>query len=115
MYSDKLETLFKKNKIEIGDRIKINNKDKILEGVLMPRPDSGNDNIIIIKLSNGYNVGIKYIEGVILEKLSGHSKEEFSFPKIKSNEYSKSNDKISLIYTGGTIGSKACYRYEILL
>ncbi len=109
MYSDKLETLFKKNKIEIGDKIKINNKGKLLEGILMPRPELGDNNIIVIKLNNGYNIGITLDEKGTVEKLVEHTKEEFSFPKIKSVENLKNNNRISLLYTGGTIGSKIDY------
>lgn len=109
MYSDKLETLFKKNKIEIGDKIKIKNKGKVLEGILMPRPELGDNNIVVLKLNNGYNIGISYDEKSILEKLSEHTKEEFSFPKVKDIGESKNKNKVSLIYTGGTIGSKIDY------
>lgn len=109
MYSDKLEMLFKKSKIEIGDKIKVNNKGKALEGILMPRPELGDNNIVVIKLSNGYNIGIKIEEKSTIEKLAEHTKEEFSFPKIKNIENLKNSNKISLLYTGGTIGSKVDY------
>ncbi|MEM0201371.1 MAG: Glu-tRNA(Gln) amidotransferase subunit GatD [Candidatus Micrarchaeaceae archaeon] len=109
MYSDKLEMLFKKNKIEVGDKIKIINDYKVIEGILMPRPDFGDNNIIVIKLSNGYNIGIKYTEKILFEKVSKHKKEEFLFPKIKVDENLKSNNNITLLYTGGTIGSKIDY------
>ncbi len=109
MYSDKLEMLFKKSKIEIGDQIKVNNKGKALEGILMPRPELGDNNIVVIKLSNGYNIGIKIEEKSTIEKLAEHTKEEFSFPKIKNIENLKNSNKISLLYTGGTIGSKVDY------
>ncbi len=109
MYSDKLEMLFKKSKIEIGDKIKVNNKGRTLEGILMPRPELGDNNIVVIKLSNGYNIGIKIEEKSTIEKLAEHTKEEFSFPKIKNIENLKNSNKISLLYTGGTIGSKVDY------
>ncbi len=106
MYSEGLEAVFTKKKIEIGDRIKIGDKE-ILEGVLMPRPETDNNNIIVLKLSNGYNVGVSYA-GQEITKLDGHKREAFSFPKIAKTN-SNELDKLSLLYTGGTIGSKIDY------
>ncbi len=108
MYSKTLDTIFKKKGIEIGDRIKIINDSKHIEGILMPRPDTGNDGIIVIKLDNGYNIGIEYENDLDIKKLAEHKKEIFSFPKnIETN--SKKLETISLLYTGGTIGSKIDY------
>ncbi len=108
MYSEQLETIFKKQKIEIGDRIKFTVNKKEIEGVLMPRPDSGNPNILVVKLDNGYNIGLEYKEGQIIEKLLQHKKEGFIFPKSKVGT-TDSLSKVALLYTGGTIGSKIDY------
>jgi hypothetical protein len=39
-----------------GDRVRIVTKDREYEGIFMPNEET---DAIIIKLSNGYNVGIK--------------------------------------------------------
>ena len=49
MYSKGLRNLFKKKRIEIGDKIKILKKNKEYIGILMPRT-MGNEEIVIIKL-----------------------------------------------------------------
>ena len=38
-----------------GDRVKVTAKDEIKEGILMPNEETGS---VIIKLDNGYNIGI---------------------------------------------------------
>ena len=38
-----------------GDRVKLITKDEIKEGILMPNEETSS---IVIKLDNGYNVGI---------------------------------------------------------
>ena len=45
-------------KPEYGDIIKIHTADNAYEGTLMPRPEVFQKDHTIIKLSNGYNIGI---------------------------------------------------------
>ncbi|MEM3404941.1 MAG: Glu-tRNA(Gln) amidotransferase subunit GatD [Candidatus Micrarchaeaceae archaeon] len=107
MYSKTLQNVFKKKGITIGDAVKIRSKGSDFEGILMPRPDVGDENIIVIKLRNGYNIGIRFDADVAIER-SGSAREEFSFPKgiLPSNA---DLPKVTLLYTGGTIGSKIDY------
>ena len=42
-----------------GDYVKIITKNKTFEGVLIPRPEILENDITVIKLDNGYNIGIK--------------------------------------------------------
>lgn len=105
-----------------GDRIKIRKKrDKgngiiIYEGIVMPTPTPTASKNIAIKLDNGYNIGIRYEEGVEIEIIS-RSKPE----KNKKDKVSEENEKergikketlprISILSTGGTIASKVDYR-----
>ena len=44
--------------IKIGDRVVVRRKGKIIEGILMPRNELADDEHIVIKLDNGYNIGI---------------------------------------------------------
>ncbi|MEM0087113.1 MAG: Glu-tRNA(Gln) amidotransferase subunit GatD [Candidatus Micrarchaeaceae archaeon] len=107
MYSKAVSDAFEKAGISIGDAVKIHSGDSIFEGTVMPRPEIGDENIIVLKLKNGYNVGIRFGENVKLERV-GSSKEKFSFPKSKPQS-NKGLPRISLLYTGGTIGSKVDY------
>jgi len=108
VYSDELMTVFKKNGIEIGDTIKVESGKESTEGELMPKTEMSADNVIIIKLQNGYNLGIVYDRGVSMKKLSKGSKGiEFPKAEIKSR---KGLPKVVLIYTGGTIGAKVDYK-----
>ncbi len=107
MYSNDIEDLLKKNKIEIGDKIRIEKNNDEFIGTLLPRPDIGDKNTILIKLENGYNIGIAYAKDIKIEKISNiHS--TFSFPKAEIKE-SKDLPKVTLIGTGGTIQSRIDY------
>lgn len=106
MYSKNIKEFFTLNKISINDKILIESQNLKVEGILMPNTEANSEDSILIKLNNGYNIGLKFSEIKITkleqtEKKFGHSK------------YSKKTDptlpNIKLIYTGGTIGSKIDY------
>ena len=107
MYSSELSGLFARLGIALGDTISVTSKDGTTEGILMPRPDVGENNIIVIKKKDGYNIGVRYEKGMKIAKVSSGSGIP-SFPKATA-KHDKSLQNISLLYTGGTIGSKIDY------
>ncbi len=82
---------------------KVKTKDnKVFEGYLVNETSE----FIIIKLKNGYNIGIRNDDILELDK------EEIK-PKYENKKYKKlenKNNKISILATGGTILSKIDYR-----
>jgi glutamyl-tRNA(Gln) amidotransferase subunit D len=107
MYSEEIEGILSSAHIKPGDLVKLKTGEKIFEGVLMPRPDAGESGIMIIKLNNGYNIGIKFRESSKIEKLKSQQS-SFSFPAAHA-ERRKGLNRVDLLYTGGTIGSKVDY------
>ncbi len=106
MYSEALEAEFKKHGISIGDKIKVSSQKGDFSGTLMPRPEAGSSSIIVIKLENGYNVGIRFSADAKIEKLGKGETQRI----LKSSlEFSKDLPNVDLLYTGGTIGSKIDY------
>ncbi|MEM4336402.1 MAG: Glu-tRNA(Gln) amidotransferase subunit GatD [Candidatus Woesearchaeota archaeon] len=92
---------------EAGDRVKIICQDSIIEGVLIQRPSLLPQDFIVIKLDNGYNIGvdkkkIKRIE--VLEKY----KPKKTKKKIKL-KFNKKLPIVTILSTGGTISSKVDY------
>ncbi len=107
LYSRDIETLLKAKKIGIGDRIKIQKGSVDYSGILMPRIESGDASTLVIKLDNGYNIGIKFEKGMVLQKVgSGRKLGKFPTRKIKLNPQLP---KISILSTGGTIASRVDY------
>jgi len=92
---------------EVGDKVEVNVKGKIYKGIVMPTPELAEKNTLILKLDNGYNIGIKITKETKIKKIG---KEKFEgFPKYKP----KINPKlptISMITTGGTITSRVDYK-----
>ena len=87
-----------------GDRVKVIAKDEIKEGILMPNEETGS---VIIKLDNGYNIGIdsKNVKEI---KILGKYKAKEA-PKTEIKKDSK-KPTISILHTGGTIASKVDYK-----
>ncbi len=105
MYSDKVMKALERSGIGIGDRIRIEKKGQVWEGILLPRPE-GNPDYIVIKLDSGYNTGIKYEEGTrltLLEKAKPRKNQAREIP------HNPDLPSIAVIHTGGTIASKVDY------
>lgn len=93
--------------IKPGDRIRIYKDKQTFEGIVLPKTEYDDKNSIIIKLDNGYNIGIKIDKNTKIEKL-GERKELEKFP-LKKPEKRPELPSISLISTGGTIASRIDY------
>ncbi len=93
----------KKENIEPGDRIKVETKKLRREGILMPHHDFSNEEIITIKLDNGYNIGVAIDKNSEIKLISKHKKVK---KKQKEIPFDKKKPTVSVIGTGGTI---ACY------
>jgi len=104
MYRKKfIEDLLKTINAEDGDRISIENKKMKKEGVLMPHHQFSDEDIITIKLDNGYNIGFAVDNDTKITLLEKHKVIE---KKSKTIPFDKNKPTVSIIGTGGTI---ACY------
>jgi glutamyl-tRNA(Gln) amidotransferase subunit D len=104
MYGSEVEKILKAKGVELGDSIKVKWKNSLFEGTLMPKPDVGDENILVLKLKNGYNVGLKTIEVSLIEKQKQVKQEQ------KESSTNPNLPNISIIGTGGTISSKVDYK-----
>ena len=92
---------------ESGDRVKVICRDEIVEGILIQRPEILPQNMVVVKLDSGYNIGIdkKKIKRIdVLQKYR---------PKKKKKIHIKINKKlptVAVLSLGGTISSKVDYK-----
>ena len=87
-----------------GDRVKVTAADETVEGILMPKEEKG---FIVIKLDNGYNIGIDNKKIKKIDVIEKYKKSEKRKEKIK---FDKKKPTISILHTGGTIASKVDYK-----
>ncbi len=90
--------------VEIGDYVEVKSKKGVFRGIIMPRPMFSSPEILVLKLDNGYNIGIIPREIKIIKKRVEKEKRK------RVIKYEKGRKTISFIGTGGTIASYVDYR-----
>ena len=108
MYSFEVDSFLKSKKAGVGDRIKIIKGKNVYEGLLMPRIELGDPSSIVIKLDNGYNVGIKHEKGLQLSLVKKGKPLTYKPNEIKALKDSK-KPTVSILGCGGTIVSRVEY------
>jgi glutamyl-tRNA(Gln) amidotransferase subunit D len=84
-------------KIEIGDRILVVTKTGKKEGILMPHHEFSGEDILTVKLDNGYNVGIAVDKDT---KFTLVKKGKKTVKTSKNIPFDKNKPTISIIGTG---------------
>ncbi|OWJ55067.1 Glu-tRNA(Gln) amidotransferase subunit GatD [Pyrodictium delaneyi] len=111
-------SLLNKADAKPGDRIRITRSDgRVFEGILMPRYAISSKPIIVIKLDNGYNIGVRVDEKTIVEVVK--TKEAIlreaaagapaTIPLLEESPPAEERPKVTILGTGGTIASKVEY------
>jgi glutamyl-tRNA(Gln) amidotransferase subunit D len=105
--------LLQRTGCQVGDIIRIITcRSKIYEGVLISRMEGGDPTNIIIKMKNGYNVGIAVSEGDRIEKIGVGVKPMFTSPVLP--EQSSVLPHVVIMSTGGTIANRVDYRTGVV-
>jgi len=102
---DSLEFL-KANQVSVGDSVKIL-ADITYLGIIMPRYEHSDDKHIVLKLKNGYNIGLEITK---IKKIEKNQSAKKTVEKDEKIEKVAGLPKILLLSTGGTIASKIDYR-----
>jgi len=107
-YGGKVLKLLLDVEASIGDIIEIKSIDHTFTGALMPRHELADSNHIVIKLNNGYNVGVRISNETRLRKVSTGVEPTFDSPSKPM--MNPKLPAVSIIGTGGTIASRIDYR-----
>lgn len=99
MYSQKILDQLDEKGIETGDRINASGR----EGKLMPKPESGDPETLILKDDSGYNIGVDPEDIELVEK---QGSEEVGKGEV---EHAGHKPDILVLHTGGTIASRVSY------
>lgn len=108
VYKKLAKDFLEKADVSVGDTIAIEKEDISYKGILLDRSEDAADGYIVLKLDNGYNIGINIANTQI--KLIEKGKK----PKIRYDELQLNTDpeksNISIISTGGTVSSIIDYK-----
>ncbi|UCF45376.1 MAG: Glu-tRNA(Gln) amidotransferase subunit GatD [Candidatus Bathyarchaeota archaeon] len=107
-YKGEALNVLKKAKCEIGDVIRLTSNGKAYEGILIPRSEYGDNKHVVVKLTSGYNVGVRIKPGVKIEKIGKGTKPKFAAPALPRQK--PELPKVVILSTGGTIASRVDYR-----
>ena len=90
-----------------GDQVTIICTDTEYTGTLMPRPEILSDDIVVLKLSHGYNIGINSsrVKEIVLQKKYIPLKKS-----VKKLGFNSTLPTVALVSCGGTIASRIDYR-----
>src|SRR5216684_585685 len=94
---------------DIGSIIRITTKSgEVFEGTLFPRSEYTDPNHIVLKLKNGYNIGIHYDKTEKIEVIGEGPKPHFTKPPSPPKHHGL--PRVAIISKGGTIESRVDYR-----
>lgn len=106
-YSESLSKLLASAGVKEGCKVSVKTKGRSYTGIIMPHRDHSAPDILVLKLSSGYNVGVRMYPDSNIELLE-ESKRTKVEPCVSSPI--KGLKKLVLIGTGGTIASYVDYR-----
>jgi glutamyl-tRNA(Gln) amidotransferase subunit D len=94
--------------LSIGDRILITKKDVKYRGMVLNRAEGTDNKHLVLKLDNGYNIGVDVTEAKV-ELVSKGDKPKIELPPLEVEQDPGKMD-ISIISTGGTVASIIDYK-----
>ncbi len=92
----------------IGEEIEVRRGGQIYRGFLMARYEFGDPEIIVLKLANGYNIGVRVDDRTSIIRLTEARKPSFNPPPPPQPK--ENLPRVMIISTGGTIASRIDYR-----
>ncbi len=100
--------VLEKHGVQVWSDVRVETTRGSFVGLILPRSETADDRHVVLKLRNGYNVGLAHDTIVGFEEL-GYKKAEY---KIPESEFPRDPDKhnVLLLGTGGTIASRLDYR-----
>ena len=95
--------------IGVWSEVELKNDDgSVFAGVILPRSETCDDLHVVVKLFNGYNVGIAAAR-VVEARETGYRKAVYKIPE-KAFPFDPKKKNVTLLGTGGTIASRLDYR-----
>ena len=108
-YHGEILRRLRRSNAEIGSIIRLVSKSgEVFEGTLIPRSEYEDKTHIVLKMKNGYNIGISLDRTEKLEVIGEGEKPHFTKPP--QHRVQTGLPKVAIVSTGGTIASRVDYR-----
>ncbi len=107
-YRGEALSLLKAHGVRVWSDAEVTTTHGKFTGIILPRSETEDEKHIVLKLRNGYNVGIT-VDTVIEIKEIGYKEAHYKIPE-KEFPYDPKKPRVKLLGTGGTIASRLDYR-----
>jgi len=107
-YKGEALAALKNFKVMVWSNINVKTTDGDFTGIILPRSETNDDKHLVLKLPNGYNIGISISTIQSIEEV-GFKEAHYKIPE-KEFPYDAVKPNVTLLGTGGTIASRLDYR-----
>ncbi len=107
-YREPVLSALKNNNVRVWSDVEMNTTRGEFKGIILPRSETSDETHIVIKLHNGYNVGIS-VDTVETIKEIGIKEANYKIPE-QEFPHDPKKPTVKLLGTGGTIASRLDYR-----
>ncbi|MCK4716466.1 MAG: asparaginase, partial [Candidatus Marinimicrobia bacterium] len=107
-YRDPALGVLKDNHVQVWSDVELVTKQGGFKGIILPRSETADARHVVMKLRNGYNIGIA-VDTIETIKEISHKEAHYKIPE-KDFPYDPKKPKVKLLGTGGTIASRLDYR-----
>lgn len=107
-YRDPAKKILQENKVRVWSEVKMETTRGDFEGFILPRSETADNTHIVLKLANGYNIGITVDTVKAIRELR-YKEAHYKIPE-KEFPYDDGKPNVKLLGTGGTIASRLDYR-----
>ncbi len=107
-YRDPALAVLKENKVRVWSTVEMDTSRGNFRGIILPRSETADERHIVLKLHNGYNIGVAVHTIQAIREMS-YKKAEYKIPE-KEFPYDPKKPNVKLLGTGGTIASRLDYR-----
>jgi glutamyl-tRNA(Gln) amidotransferase subunit D len=107
-YRDPLLKILKDFGVKVWSEVKVDTSRGTFEGIILPRSETADPYHLVLKMHNGYNVGLNYTTINHIVEV-GRKVAHYKIPE-KEFPYDPAKPNVTLLGTGGTIASRLDYR-----
>ncbi len=107
-YRGEALSLLKEHGVRVWSDVEVQTTRGAFKGIILPRSETADDRHIVLKLRNGYNVGITVPTITSIREI-GYKEAHYKIPE-KEFPYDPEKPRVKLFGTGGTIASRLDYR-----
>jgi glutamyl-tRNA(Gln) amidotransferase subunit D len=98
----------KQHAVSVWSDVEVATSSGHFKGIILPRSETADQNHVVLKLNNGYNVGL-HADTIVSMKEIGRREAHYKIPE-REFPHDEGKPAVKLFGTGGTIASRLDYR-----